>query len=284
MPPKEKKTKNIKKEESDDERTPKHVVVRLSYRDYEKLVEYADIAAKIKEEKELKNIIASVINETGRDVTPEKFLGFIATLPTKERTLKRFYSQPPRAKPVRMYFTDPEHASDAVKKLHAATKKWTKGKLRYDQKKETCPTDVRVMFYAYLRGKDLVKKDDLDITIDKSLKEWAPKILSGVKKVPRRDGSFVWKICSEIRGIKSKKSPIKGSDNETNSSSDEQSEEESEEEPVSRRSRRKNVVSDSSSEYSSQSEEESEEEIQAKSDRKSTNKKVIKKSTGKNKK
>ncbi|KAF9325383.1 hypothetical protein BGZ91_002436 [Linnemannia elongata] len=204
----QKKEKTTKKK-SAEERVPKHVSIRLSYRDYLRLVEIGDVAAKMKESKDVKKAVTSAINEFSDDLNADKFLGLIAGLHAKERTLERFYSQPPRDPPTRMYFTDPEKCTKEVSELHEVSKKWTKGKLRYDQKKETCPTDVRVMFYAYIRGKELVEDGKPDITIDKFLKKVAPNTLSKLKHIKRGNSSLIWEICSEIRGSKPKE-PKKG--------------------------------------------------------------------------
>lgn len=203
MPTNEKKSK--KKVVKEEERVPKHVNIRLSYRDYLKLVEVAEAATKIREDKDTKKIFGKLVSGVDEELTADKFLGLVSGLPAKEKTLERFYSQPPRAAPARMYFTDPEKATEQVHELHDASKKWTKDRLRFDQSKQTCPTDVRVMFYAYIRGKNLVEDGNPDITIDKFLKKIAPKTLSGVKHIKRKNGSLVWEICSEIRGSKPKK-------------------------------------------------------------------------------
>ena len=228
------------KKEVEEERTPKHVNVRLSYRDYVKLEEIAEIVAKIRDDKELRRAFGKIVKEIDEETTPEKFLGFVAGLPAKgERSIKQFHSRSPRSNSEETYFVKPHSVSAAVKDLHAATKKWTKGKLRFDQKKETCPTDVRVMFYAYLRGNDLFGKDNPNVTVNKELRSWAPNALDGVKTFPRKDGSFVWTICSEIRGVevkKTKKEPKRGKKVESSSEeeateSDEEIESESESEP-----------------------------------------------------
>ena len=250
-PKKEKSTKKV-----EEERVPKHVSIRLSYRDYLKLVEIGDVAAKMKESKDAKKAIMTAMNGFSDDLNAEKFLSLIAGLHAKERTLERFYSQPPREPPARMYFTDPEKCTKEVSELHEASKKWTKGKLRYDQKKETCPTDVRVMFYAYVRGKELVEDGSPDITIDKFLKKVAPNTLSKVKHIKRGNSSLIWEICSEIRGkpkTKTNEKPKKGKKKEpVIETTDEESEEESEDEP--KRKGKKYV--ESSEELSEESEEE----------------------------
>ncbi len=262
-----KREKSSKKKEVVEERVPKHVSIRLSYRDYLKLVEIGDVATKMKESKEAKKAITGVINDFHDDLSADRFLGLIAGLPAKERTLERFYSQPPRGAPSRMYFTDPEKCTKEVTELHEASKKWTKSKLRYDQKKETCPTDVRVMFYAYVRGKELVRDGDPEITIDKFLKKVAPNTLSKVKHIKRANSSLIWEICSEIRGSKTKKKAIKeDSDEEPKKGrkkkpvveSEEESEEESDEEPPKRKG--KKIVESSDEDFSEEDEASSEEE------------------------
>ena len=258
MSKKEKTTK--KKIAKEEERVPKHVSIRLSYRDYMKLVEIGDVAARMKEDRETKKIITNVVSGFNEELNADKFLGLVAGLHAKERTLERFYSQAPRGPPARMYFTDPEKCSKAVTELYEASKKWTKDKLRYDQKKETCPTDVRVMFYAYVRGKELVEDGSPDITVDKFLKKIAPNTLSKVKHIKRNNGSLIWEICSEIRGIKKKsEEPKKGRKKivETEEESEEESEDD---EPPKRRG--KKIVESSEDELS---EEESEEEAPKKS-------------------
>lgn len=264
-----KKEKSTKKKvvEEEETRVPKHVTIRVSYRDYLKLVEIANIATSVKDNKELKKIFSKLINEVGEDLTADKFLGLVAGLPAKERTLERFLSQPPRAAPVRMYFTDPEKCTSAVRELHEASKKWTKGRLRYDQSKETCPTDVRVMFYAYIRGKGLVEDKKPDITIDKFLKKIAPKTLTGVKHIKRNNGSLVWEICSEIRGSKPK---VKKETEEPKKTKKKPAVESSEEESDEKSPKRKEKKVAESSEY--ESEEESSEEEKEEAPKKSKSK------------
>lgn len=247
----QKKEKTTKKKSVEEERVPKHVSIRLSYRDYLKLVEIGDVAAKMKESKDARKAVTNAINEFSDDLNADKFLGLVAGLYAKERTLERFYSQPPRDPPTRMYFTDPEKCTKEVSELHEASKKWTKGKLRYDQKKETCPTDVRVMFYAYVRGKELVEDGKPDITIDKFLKKVAPNALSKVKHIKRNDSSLIWGICSEIRGSKPKE-PKKGKKKVVESSEDESEDEEP-------KKGRKKVVESSEDEISDESSSEEEE-------------------------
>ncbi|KAG0201749.1 hypothetical protein BGX28_005524 [Mortierella sp. GBA30] len=244
-PKKEKKPKRVVEEE----RTPKHVTLRLSYRDYLKLVDIGDVAAKLKESKEVKKLLNGAIATLDEELNADKFLGLVAGLPVRgEKSIERFHSQPPREAPTRMYFTDPEKCAKEVTELYQESKKYTKDKvLRYDQKRETCPTDVRVMFYAYVRGKGLVEEGNPDITVDKFLKKIAPKTLSGVKHVKRNNGSLVWDICSEIRGIKPK---MRKNDEETSkrkskkkavvetSEEEDESGDESKEEPPKRRGKK----------------------------------------------
>ena len=237
-----------------EERVPKHVSIRLSYRDYLKLVEIGDVATKMKESKDAKKVITGVIGDFHDDLSVDKFLGLIAGLPAKERTLERFYSQPPREAPTRMYFTDPEKCTKEVTELYEASKKWTKDRLRYDQKKKTCPTDVRVMFYAYIRGKELVQDGSPDITIDKFLKKIAPNTLSKVKNIKRANSSFIWEICSEIRGSETKKK-ASGRKKKLVVESEEESEE-SDEEPPKRKGKKIVESSDDFSEDELSSEEE----------------------------
>lgn len=242
--PNEKQSKS-KKKDTIETRVPKHVSIRLSYRDYEKLLGIADIVNKMKDDRDSKKTLTNILSGFDDDMNADKFLNLIGGLPAKERTLDRFYSQPPRGAPTKMFFTDPQKSNKNVLQLHDATKKWTKGKLRFDQAKETCPTDVRVMFYAYVRGKGLADDETRNTTVDKLLRKLAPKTLSGMDEFKRGDGSLIWKICSEIRGHvkdesddeppkrRGKKAPI------VESSGDESSvESESEPEPPKRRSRK----------------------------------------------
>jgi hypothetical protein len=244
MPRKDKKPKKV-----EEERLPKHVTLRLSYRDYLKLVEIGNVAGKMKESKDAKKIISAVIGDFDEELNSDKFLGLVASLSIKgEKSIERFYSQPPRAPPTKMYFTDPEKATNEVNELYNASKKWTRDKLRYDQTRETCPTDVRVMFYAYVRGKGLADDVTKEIKIDKFLKKVAPKALSGIKHIKRNNSSFIWEICSEIRGSKPKPKKAKVEESE---------DEESSEEEVPKKRKGKKVVE---SEEESSEEESSEEE------------------------
>jgi len=249
MPSKGKKPKKVVEEE----RLPKHVSLRLSYRDYLKLVKIAKVAAMMKESKDTKKTVSAEINNFHDELNADKFLGLIAALPAKgEKSIERFHATPPREAPSRMYFTEAHPSTDAVSQLHDATKKWTKGKLLYDQSRETCPTDLRVMFYAYVRNKGLIEEDSKEITVDKFLQKLAPKNLSKVKRIERKDGSFIWKVCSEIRGQESKKTKVEESDDEpprktaarkpkkfVETSEEESDEESSEEEFVSKKGKLK---------------------------------------------
>ncbi|KAG0081449.1 hypothetical protein BGZ90_008255 [Linnemannia elongata] len=247
MPSKERKPKKVVEEE----RLPKHVSLRLSYRDYLKLVEIGKVAAIMKENKEARKIVSAEIGNFHDELNADKFLGLIAALPAKgEKSIERFHATPPREAPSRMYFTEAHSSTDAVSQLHDATKKWTKGKLIYDQLRETCPTDLRVMFYAYVRNKGLIEEDSKEITVDKFLQKLAPKSLFKVKHIERKDGSFIWKVCSEIRGQESKKKVEESEDERPKKtamkkgkkvveSSEEESDEESEEEFVPKKGKTK---------------------------------------------
>lgn len=248
MPSKEKKPKKVVEEE----RLPKHVTLRLSYRDYLKLAEIGKVAAMMKENKEARKIVSAEIGNFHDELNADKFLGLIAALPAKgEKSIERFHATPPREAPSRMYFTEAHPSTDAVSQLHDATKKWTKGKLLYDQLRETCPTDLRVMFYAYVRNKGLIEEDSKEITVDKFLQKLAPKNLFKVKHIERKDGSFIWKLCSEIRGQESRKKLEEESEDEPPKktvakkgkkfveSSEEESDEESEEESVAKKGKAK---------------------------------------------
>ena len=61
----QKKEKTTKKKSVEEERVPKHVSIRLSYRDYLKLVEIGDVAAKMKESKDAKKAVKIRILDRG---------------------------------------------------------------------------------------------------------------------------------------------------------------------------------------------------------------------------
>jgi hypothetical protein len=104
-----------------------------------------------------------------------------------------------------------------------------------------------VMFYAYVRNKGLIVEDSKEITVDKFLQKLAPKSLSKVKHIERKDGSFIWKICSEIRGQSKKeesddeppKKTVAKKSKKFVESSEEDSDEESDEEYVAKKGKTK---------------------------------------------
>lgn len=219
---------NLNMSPKKEEKLPKHVTLRVSYKEYQKLAEVAEVAAIIKDNKDLKKALGKILDET--DITAEKFLALILGLSAKgDKSVEKFLATPPRKAPKTMYFTDPQPATESVTALYQATKKWTKGKLRFDQKKQTCPTDVRVMFYAYVREEALVAEGSKTIAVNKFLRKIAPKNLSGVRSIERKDSSFIWGICSEIRGVESK--PKQSKKSKSISSSESESESESDIEP-----------------------------------------------------
>jgi hypothetical protein len=192
-------------ENKEDEtiRMPKHVNIRLSMKEYAKLLVMAEVATKLLEDKHAKDAYKDCIGDG--DVKFDSFMKIIAKLPSKENTIEKYQNRKPRA-PTKLYFTDPEESNKNVAAMYKATKKYLEGdKLRHDQINQTCPTDVRIMFYTYIKGKGLVSDKDKTITIDKFLQKIAPNILTNVDEVERRDSSMVWKICNDIRG-KTKKS------------------------------------------------------------------------------
>lgn len=177
---------------------PKRVVMKVSMRDYKKLIQISILAEQLKSDKEFRKVTKEVITNDGIQLSVDSFVGMLIRLPDYESNLSK--PSVKRNPPKTMYFTDPAPTTKAVQSLHKKTQLDT---LKHDQDKHTCPADVRSMFYAYVRTANLVV--DGNITIDKFLARLAPRTLKNVKTVKRKDSSFIWKICSEIRGVEPKK-------------------------------------------------------------------------------
>lgn len=177
---------------------PKRVLMKVSMRDYKKLIQISILAEQLKSDKEFRKVTKEIITHDGIQISVDSFIGMLIRLPEYESNL----SKPPakRSAPKTMYFTDAAPSTKAVETLYKRTKLED---LRHDQSKYTCPADVRSMFYAYVRSSNLVQ--DGNIVIDKFLTKLAPRTLKNVTSVKRKDSSFIWKICSEIRGVEHKK-------------------------------------------------------------------------------
>jgi hypothetical protein len=177
---------------------PKRVLMKVSMRDYKKLIQISILAEQLKSDKEFRKVTKEIITHDGIQISVDSFIGMLIRLPEYESNL----SKPPakRSAPKTMYFTDAAPSTKAVETLYKRTKLED---LRHDQSKYTCPADVRSMFYAYVRSSNLVQ--DGNIIIDKFLTKLAPRTLKNVTSVKRKDSSFIWKICSEIRGVEHKK-------------------------------------------------------------------------------
>ncbi len=172
-------------------------------REYIKLVQISAIADEMRQNKDFKSATKAVIEnaDTNPDVpiSVDALIGMLSRLPTMETNLSR--PSPKRSKPKTMYFTDPQPATKATKALYKAVKNKLEKPLRQNQTKETCPSDVRVMFYAYVKENGLSLDETKEIVIDDFLANLAPETLSGVKAIRRNDASKIWAICSEIRGF-----------------------------------------------------------------------------------
>jgi hypothetical protein len=209
---------------------PKKVTLRVSLREYKKLLQVALLAEEIKDNKEVKKALREIIRHhptlnpeeveekkkgTGKkrggkeekkspgpspDLPPlsfESFVGVLVRLPHAEVNLSRPNRRDP---PKGSYFTNPHPTTKEVKALYKALQSHPdlQGKIRYNPMKETCPSDVRSMFYLYVHEKGLVMEGE--IVLDKLLLSLAPKTLEGLKRVKRKDNALIWKVCSEIRG------------------------------------------------------------------------------------
>ena len=188
----------------DETKLPKRVTLRMSIRDYKKIVQISAIADEMKKDKDFRKVTKDIIGTTYTNpdvpISVDALIGMLSRLPTMEVNISRPSAK--RSTPKTMYFTDPQPVTKAVKTLYKAVKGNLGDKpLRYNQTKQTCPSDVRTMFYTYVHANGLVVEETREITIDKLLHNLAPKILDGVTSIKRKDSSKIWHICSEIRGI-----------------------------------------------------------------------------------
>lgn len=176
--------------------------MRVTAREYSKLVQISMIADQMKINKEFRKSMRTVMKDT-QDNLPEDaapmpsvdtLINMFSRLPFFETNISKPSTK--RKTPKTMYFTDPQPTTQAVKNLYRVVKDDVT--VRHNQMKHTCPTDVRVMFYAYIRGNNLVEESD--IIIDKFLTKLAPKTLKNKARIQRKDSSTIWKICTEIRG------------------------------------------------------------------------------------
>lgn len=180
---------------------PKRIHMRVPMRDYTKIMQLSMVAERMKSNKEFRKVLRDVIKETTEALpsdanipSVDSLMNILIRLPSLETNI----SNPPakRNGPKTMYFTDPQPSTKSVKALYKAVKD-TDVKIRHDQRNETCPADVRAMFYAYIRDRDLVSDDE--ITIDTFLKKLAPSTLKGISSIERKDSSKIWNLCAEIR-------------------------------------------------------------------------------------
>jgi hypothetical protein len=177
---------------------PKRVIMKVSMRDYKKLIQISILAEQLKSDKEFRKVTKEIITHDGIQISVDSFIGMLIRLPEYESNISK--PSVKRNAPKTMYFTDAAPSTKAVETLYKSTKLED---LRHDQSNYTCPADVRSMFYAYVRSSNLVQ--DGNIIIDKFLTKLAPHTLKNVTSVQRKDSSFIWRICSEIRGVEHKK-------------------------------------------------------------------------------
>lgn len=182
---------------------PKRVTLRMSMREYTKLVQISSMVEEMRHNKDFKAATKSVIDNSVHNpdvpISVDALIGMIARLPGMETNLSR--PPPRRSKPKTMYFTDPQPATKETKLLYKAVKSKLEKPLHQNQTKETCPSDVRTMFYTYVKENGLVLEETKQLAMDDFLTKLAPRTLHGVKVIQRRDASKVWAICSEIRGF-----------------------------------------------------------------------------------
>ncbi|KAG0017771.1 hypothetical protein BGZ82_000665 [Podila clonocystis] len=182
---------------------PKRVTLRMSMREYIKLVQISAIADGMKQDKDFRKAVKGVIENTDGNpdvpISVDSLIGMLARLPTMETNLSR--PPPRRSKPKTMYFTDPQPATKATRALYKSVKNNLEKTLRHNQTKETCPSDVRVMFYAYIKAKQLGMEETREIHMDNFLHGLAPTTLAGITNIKRNDTAKIWAVCSEIRGF-----------------------------------------------------------------------------------
>lgn len=178
---------------------PKRVHMRVPMRDYTKIMQVSILMEQMKQNREFRKGMNDVIKNTlpsdAGIPSVDSLINLLIRLPMAETNI----SKPPtkRNGPKTMYFTDPQPTSSGVKTLHKATH--GNVKLRHNQTKETCPADVRAMFYSYIRENNLIA--DREIKVNKFLLKLAPKTLKNVDTIKRKDASMIWNVCSEIRGF-----------------------------------------------------------------------------------
>lgn len=184
--------------ETEDEK-PKHVNIRLTYSQYLEIQVIADVFGKIGETscKSLQKIL-NEHSEYDKEINAEVAAKRIAKLPKCENTMVNFYLH--RRKHGEIFFTKKSESTKEVYELYKRAKVHLNQKTRHDQKEYTCPSDVRSLLYAYVRGHNLKDEKTKMVAVDKFLKEIAPKSFEGVDSFMARDGSFIWIVCSEIRG------------------------------------------------------------------------------------
>jgi hypothetical protein len=95
-----------------------------------------------------------------------------------------------------VYFVRKMDSTSSSRKLRSLTENIGGIVLRYDKDSETCPTDVRVMMYAYISDRGLRDKDG--VRVDRNMKLIAPETLGEIDNIPRSDRKTIPKAIKEI--------------------------------------------------------------------------------------
>lgn len=179
--------------------SPKNVVIKVSINEYVKMAKIAELFNVMKDDKEFRSIFDIFVQKYSDDFNFNSISAFLEKLPEREISSKRITSNQNANKPTTSIFIEEVPSNESVKHLYNKVKNSIPNdKLRFDQTKSTCHSDVKIMFYKYIEIKNL--KTETHIVIDDFLRKIAPKYLSNeIVEVKRNDLKTIWNVCSNIR-------------------------------------------------------------------------------------
>src|SRR5690348_3774284 len=100
----------------DESTLPKRDTLRMSIRDYKKLVQISAIADEMKKDKDFRKATRDIISTTYTNpdvpISVDTLVGMLSRLPTMEVNISRPHTK--RSAPKTMYFTDPQPTSRGV--------------------------------------------------------------------------------------------------------------------------------------------------------------------------
>jgi hypothetical protein len=95
-----------------------------------------------------------------------------------------------------VYFTRRMESTSMSKRLRNLVKNVEGINLRYENENETCPTDVRIMIYAYINTRGL--RREKGVKVDDNMRSLAPNTFSKISYILRSDRKSIPNAVKEI--------------------------------------------------------------------------------------